>query len=60
MLAARASALATTGRVEQTGRGLYMGGCVKIRILLNIEHGTYYSGYPKRDPNFDNHSYVVF
>ena len=23
-----------------------------------VQYGTYYSGYPKRDHNFDNHLYI--
>ena len=33
-----------------------MGGCQNYGPFL----GPYYLGYPKRDPNFDNHPYTFF
>ena len=35
---------------------------VKIRVPFGslIQYGTYYFGYPNKDPNFDNHPYGSF
>ena len=40
---------------EQTGK--HMGGCQNYAPFLGPYYntGTYYLGYPKRDPDFDNH-----